>query len=546
MTTKKHLDFDKFPAYADLLELADHPYDLTLPEALSADRIASYRSRAAGYDLLYAAQRVDDQVLASLQDFADQSAVVDQFLGMKRGEIINSIEGHESENRRVLHTAMRDLFTDSASAPDATDKARGQLAKLHEFLAGLDNGTINNERGEPFTTMINIGIGGSDLGPRAVYLALAAFRKDGRKVEFIANVDPDDAAVVLARTDLSRTLVNVVSKSGSTLETLTNEELVKRAYEKAGLDPSRHFVSVTGENSPMDNPKRYLRSFHMYDFIGGRYSATSMVGGVSLGFAFGYDGFLEFLRGANAMDAAAEERNIRDNPPLLQALLGIWNRNFLGCETVAVLPYSQALVRFAAHLQQLDMESNGKSITRQGRTLGWKSGPIVWGEPGTNGQHAFYQLIHQGTTVVPVEFIGFRHSQHDEDLEIKGTISQEKLVANLLAQSLAMAVGQESDNPNRRFPGNRPNSVLVGDRLTPYAMGALLAFYEAKVVFQGFIWNINSFDQEGVQLGKVLANRLLAHFEGRRRNPGYNGAASDRTGWALLQAAGLLQADQEK
>ena len=435
--------------------------------------------------------------------------------------------------------AARIAGSTPAMSPAATVQAREQLAKLQEFLAELDSAQLTNEQGELFTDLLHIGIGGSDLGPRALYLALAAYRLPGRRVHFISNVDPDDAAAVLEGLDLSRTLVNVVSKSGITLETLTNEELVRAAFQRAGLDPARHFVAVTGQGSPMDNPARYLRSFYMFDYIGGRYSVTSMVGAVMLSFALGYDAFRQVLQGAQAFDVAAEERDIRRNIPLLLALLGIWNRNFLGCDSLAILPYSQALVRFTAHLQQCDMESNGKSITRQGATVSYPTGPIVWGEPGTNGQHAFYQLIHQGTTVVPVEFIGFRRSQFGEDMLIQGTTSHEKLLANLLAQSLALAVGRPHDNPNRFFAGNRPSSVLLADCLTPYTMGGLLALYEAKIVFQGFIWNINSFDQEGVQLGKLLATRLLQHFGGLRLGDA-NSGLQDSLGWSLLKAAGLI------
>jgi glucose-6-phosphate isomerase len=242
------------------------------------------------------------------------------------------------------------------------------------------------------------------------------------------------------------------------------------------------------------------------------------------------------------MDRAAEERDIRKNPALLLAVLGIWNHNFLGHQTVAVLPYSQGLLRFPAHLQQCDMESNGKSVNRDGEKVLHKTGPIVWGEPGTNGQHAFYQLLHQGTTVVPAEFIGFRHSQYAMDLEMEGTSSQQKLTANLLAQSLALASGRKDENPNRFFAGNRPSSILLADKLTPYTMGALLALYEAKIVLQGFIWNINSFDQEGVQLGKVLAGRFLKHMD-----IVHKGGARDTDrypeSWAMLEAAGILQGD---
>ena len=534
-----HVNLDQLPSHAALQARGSKPFDLTAPGALGARRIKDYICSMAGFDLLYGTQRVDEAVLDTLQNLADEAGVVEQFLAMKKGAVMNRIEGFESENRQVLHTATRDLFAATPLASEASAQAARELAKLERFLDELAGGVIVNSRGESFTAMVQVGIGGSDLGPRALYHALAAFRVSGRRVAFISNVDPDDAAGVLAELDLSRTLVNVVSKSGTTLETLTNEELVRQAYKDAGLDPRAHFVAVTGEGSPMDNPALYLRSFYMYDYIGGRYSATSMVGGVMLGFALGYDGFVEILRGAHEVDVAAEQRDIRKNIPLLLALLGIWNHNFLNCETLAVLPYSQGLVRFAAHLQQCDMESNGKSINRRGEKLAYQTGPIIWGEPGTNGQHAFYQLIHQGTTVIPVEFIGFRRSQYDRDLAVKESTSQEKLLANLLAQSLALATGQQHDNPNRRFPGNRPNSVLMGERLTPRSMGALLALYENKIAMQGFLWNINSFDQEGVQLGKKLATRLLGHFTGYRADAAYSGAQEDESGWAMLQAAVL-------
>ncbi|MGV1097788.1 glucose-6-phosphate isomerase [Thiovibrio sp. JS02] len=538
-------DFDKLPSFARLVQLAASPHDLTGAAGLTPARMRKYRCSAAGLDLLYATQRVDDTVLAALQQLADESGAVAQFLLMKGGAVLNRIEGQASEERQVLHTACRDIFAEPAAAAEASAQAKGELAKLAGFLDELASGAMVNAEGESFTDLVHVGIGGSDLGPRALYLALAAYRLPGRRVHFISNVDPDDAAAVLAGLDLKRTLVNVVSKSGTTLETLTNEELARKAFARAGLEPERHFLAVTGKGSPMDNPRRYLRSFHMFDSIGGRYSATSMVGAVMLGFALGRDNLLEILAGAHAMDLAAEEPEIRKNPALLLALLGIWNHNFLGHETLAILPYSQALIRFAAHLQQCDMESNGKSVTRQGRKLAWRSGPIVWGEPGTNGQHAFYQLIHQGTAVVPVEFIGFRASQYGEDLLVENTSSQEKLVANLIAQAIALATGQADANPNRSFAGNRPSSLLIADRLTPYSMGALLALYEAKVVFQGFVWNINSFDQEGVQLGKKLANRLLAHFAGLRGDSGYSGREGDPLGWAFLEAAGMV-ADEKR
>ena len=534
-------DLDRVAAHARLTELAKTPCDLSAPDCLTPERIEEYQCRAANIDLLYATQRINSPTLEALQQLADESEVIDQFLAMKKGAVLNRINGHESENRQVLHTACRDIFSSPAHAPEASKQATDELAKLHKFLGELESGALLNNKGETFTDLIHIGIGGSDLGPRALYIALDAHRLADRQVHFISNVDPDDAQAVLQGLDLSRTLVNVVSKSGSTLETLTNEELVRAAYKDAGLEPNHHFLSVTGTGSPMDNPDRYLRSFYMFDYIGGRYSATSMVGAVMLGFALGYDAVIEILRGANDMDRASEEREITSNPALMLALLCIWNHNYLDCETLAVLPYSQALLRFPAHLQQCEMESNGKSITRNGEPLRYPSAPILWGEPGTNGQHAFYQLIHQGTAIVPAEFIGFRQSQYEKDILIEGTTSQDKLLANLLAQSLALATGHADDNPNKRFAGNRPSSIIITDRLTPYSLGALLALYEAKIVMQGFLWNINSFDQEGVQLGKKLAIHLLEHIASHRTDRSYHGGDTDKTGWAMLKAAGLVE-----
>jgi glucose-6-phosphate isomerase len=243
---------------------------------------------------------------------------------------------------------------------------------------------------------------------------------------------------------------------------------------------------------------------------------TSMVGAVALAFTLGMDRLLDFLRGASSMDKIALKDNPKTNLPLLSALLSIWNRNFLGLPTVAMIPYSQPLFRFPAHLQQLEMESNGKRVDKTGHFVDFETGPIIWGEPGTNGQHSFFQLIHQGTTAVPLEMIGFCENQYKDDVVYHGTSSQEKLLANLFAQSLALATGQKSTNPNQFFPGNRPNRILLGQRLDPFTMGAILSYYEHKVAFQGFMWNINSFDQEGVQLGKILASKIIDQFAAKR------------------------------
>jgi glucose-6-phosphate isomerase len=503
MTAFRHLK-----SVIRLNELAEDPYDLTKEGAVTPKRIDSMLSEAVGFKLFYAMERVSEITLSTLSELAEEVEAVKKMAEMQNGEIVNFISGHESENRPALHTAMRDFFESrntSAHAKQASELAYKECEKLRAFLNEV-------EKKDQFTTMIQIGIGGSELGPKAVYLALEAFCKPQRCVHFLSNVDPDDGAHIFHQIDLEKTLVVVVSKSGSTLETLTNEQYAREKFKKSGLNPKNHFLAVTGKGSPMDDPQNYAASFYIWDSIGGRYSATSMVGGVILAFALGMDRFLEFLRGANAMDKIALKADPKANLPLLSALLGIWNRNFLTLPTTAIIPYSQALSRFPAHLQQLDMESNGKRINKKGQFVDFDTGPIVWGEPGTNGQHSFYQSIHQGTTVVPLELIGFRESQYYDDIEFQATTCQEKLLANLFAQSIALAIGQHNDNPNQFFPGNRPNRILFGSRLDPYTMGALLAYYEHKVVFQGFIWNINSFDQEGVQLGKKLALKIIDQF----------------------------------
>jgi glucose-6-phosphate isomerase len=247
----------------------------------------------------------------------------------------------------------------------------------------------------------------------------------------------------------------------------------------------------------------------MDDFIGGRYSSTSAVGGAVLSLAFGKSVFEDFLAGAAQADKAALEEDITKNAALMDAMIGVYERNVLGFPSTAVLPYSQALNRFPAHLQQLDMESNGKSVNREGEPMNYSTGPVIFGEPGTNGQHSFYQLLHQGTDIVPLQFIGFKESQIDFDLDYEGSLSQTKLKANLIAQIVAFAKGSDNDNPNKQFAGGRPSSLIYGDKLTPKTLGALLAHYENKVMFQGFCWNVNSFDQEGVQLGKKLTSQVL-------------------------------------
>lgn len=504
--------FEKSKAMRRLQTLAKHPFDLTDTSKMTPERLGRMVATGCGFRMLYGTQRVTDEVIEALWELALESRALDKMEAMQAGEVINYIEGHESENRRVLHTAMRDFFDKPHPAPaarQARDAAQAEYRKLEAFIAELD-------KSGRFTDLVCIGIGGSELGPKTLYFSLEAHAQPDRRVHFISNVDPDNAAQVLQGLDLKHTLVMTVSKSGSTLETKTNESLVREWFRHAGLKEKNHFICATGKGSPMDDPQNYWKCFYIWDYVGGRYCGTSMVGGVMLAFAFGMQVLTELLSGAHAMDLVARDRHLNNNPPLLAALLGVWNRNLLGYPTLAIIPYSQALNRFAAHIQQCDMESNGKHVDRLGRSVGFRTGPIIWGEPATNAQHSFFQLIHQGTDIIPLEFIGFRESQYGKDLEIEGTTSQEKLLSNLFAQALALATGQSSRNPNQEFEGNRPSTIILGKRLDPFSVGALLAFYEHKVAFQGFIWNINSFDQEGVQLGKVLASRLTGRFANKR------------------------------
>lgn len=503
--------FNEYESIQKLAKLAEDPIDLSKEGELSPKRVQEFSAKALGLALFYGTERVETDVMDALFELAKEANVIEKMQAMQNGDVINRIEGYESEERSVLHTAMRDFFdaqNPSEKASAATKLAYQELEKLKNFLDEIEK--------EAFTDIIQVGIGGSDLGPRSLYMSLKAFQKKGRNIHFISNVDPDDAADVLHKVNLSKTLVIVVSKSGTTLETLTNEELIRKKFLEFGLTPQNHLVAVTGKGSPMDDPSRYKASFYIWDYIGGRYSVTSMVGAVTLAFALGMDKLLEFLKGAHAMDQLALKPDPNENLPLLSALLGVWNRNFLKHQTCAMIPYSQAMLRFPAHLQQCDMESNGKRIDKIGQAVDFETGPVIWGEPGTNGQHSFYQLIHQGTNPVPVEFIGFKETQYEEDVEFKGTTSQEKLLSNLFAQSIGLATGQQSDNPNKVFPGNRPNRILLAKKCDPYTMGMILAYYENKVAFQGFLWNINSFDQEGVQLGKVLANKIIELFRKHR------------------------------
>ena len=478
-----------------------------------AERVKNYSiPMMDGLTYNYAAKAVDDKVLAALAKLAEEAQLIEKYESLYNGAVINT-----GEKRLVLHQLTRGQLGDDVVAEGVNKREFyvEQQQRIADFANKVHAGEITNAAGEKFTTVVQIGIGGSDLGPRAMYLALENWAKVNNKfkmeAKFISNVDPDDAAAVLNSIDVAHSIFILVSKSGTTLETLTNESFVKDALAKAGLDASKHMIAVTSETSPLAKSDDYLAAFFMDDYIGGRYSSTSAVGGAVLSLAFGPDVFAEFLAGAAEVDKAATNKDLLKNPEMLDALIGVYERNVLGYPSTAVLPYSQALSRFPAHLQQLDMESNGKSVNRFGEPVDYVTGPVIFGEPGTNGQHSFYQLLHQGTDIVPLQFIGFKNNQIGTDVVIQDSTSQQKLCANVAAQIVAFACGKEDENRNKNFEGGRPSSIIIGEQLTPKTLGALLAHFENKVMFQGFVWNVNSFDQEGVQLGKVLAKRVLAH-----------------------------------
>ena len=506
-------NLDTAHSFKELSEVAR----VNLAEAMTgekgAERVKKYNApMACGLTFNYAAKQVDDSVLEALAKLAKETELIEKFAALYNGEVVNT-----GEKRLVLHHMTRGQLGDAVTA-DGCDKRTfyvEQQDKIAEFANKVHAGDITNAAGEKFTTVVQIGIGGSDLGPRAMYLALENWAKVNNtfkmEAKFISNVDPDDAAAVLNTIDVEHSIFVLVSKSGTTLETLTNESFVKDALKNAGLDPAKHMIAVTSETSPLAKSDDYLAAFFMDDYIGGRFSSTSAVGGAVLSLAFGPEVFAQFLEGAAAMDATAKNENLLENPSMLDALIGVYERNVLGYQNTAVLPYSQALSRFPAHLQQLDMESNGKSVNRFGEAVNYQTGPVIFGEPGTNGQHSFYQLLHQGTDIVPLQFVGFKSNQMGRDVVIQDSTSQQKLCANVVAQIVAFACGKDNEDRNKYFEGGRPSSIIIGEKVEPKSLGALLAHFENKIMFQGFVWNVNSFDQEGVQLGKVLATRVLKH-----------------------------------
>ncbi|MEW6079810.1 MAG: glucose-6-phosphate isomerase [Thermodesulfobacteriota bacterium] len=499
---------------------------MTRPEMhlknLTADprRLEDFSLAGSGFFYDFSRQRVDQSVMDLLLELAGARKVTDQFRAMASGAVVNV-----TEKRAALHTAARDLSGKPLTADglDVTAEIRRVLEEIRAFSAAVHNGTVTGSTGKPFRHVVVIGIGGSYLGTECVARSLEAVADKGITLHFLANVDIHDFGRIAARIDPETTLWIVVSKTFTTAETMANANQARRFMEHRGLDPARHFVGVTSKGSPGDRPDDpgafpVMRAFHMFDFIGGRYSVTSAVGGLPLSLYLGYDRFEAFLRGANDMDVHCLSAPPEKNMPLIAALISIWNNNFLGYRCQAVIPYSSPLAELAPHIQQLYMESNGKAVTADGAPVEVPTGVIIFGEPGTNAQHSFFQLAHQGNPF-PVEFIGVITPQYGQYQEMsKGVTNHQELWANLISQPRALAEGKQSDDPHKCFSGNRPSSTIIVPDLSPAAIGRLIAFYEARTVYEAFIWGINPFDQFGVELGKVLADGLRKQMAEKNKN----------------------------
>ncbi len=482
--------------------------------AADPDRAARFTFEAGDLLVDLSKHLITTDVVDALVKVADRAGLRGRIEAMFAGDHINT-----TEDRAVLHTALRagpgDRFV--VDGEDAAAQVRSVLERMASFADRVRSGEWRGHTGREIRHVVNIGIGGSDLGPAMAYRALRPYVQPGLEAYFVSNVDPADLVSVLARIDLESTLFIVASKTFTTLETLSNARNARtRLIETLGDESAvaAHFVAVStnaGEVASFGIDPANM--FEFWDWVGGRYSMDSAIG-LSLMLTIGPQRFREMLDGFRAIDQHFRTAPFERNVPVLMGLIGIWYRNFLDLPTYAVLPYSQDLDRFPAYLQQLDMESNGKRVHRDGTVVDMNTGPIVWGEPGTNGQHAFYQLLHQGTTVVPADLIGFIEPGDDP-----GGM-HDLLIGNMLAQSEALAFGKTADEvaaagvahdlvPHRTFPGNRPTSVILAPGLTPSVLGQLIALYEHKVFVQGGIWGINSFDQWGVELGKALAGTII-------------------------------------
>ncbi|MDA3800112.1 MAG: glucose-6-phosphate isomerase [Kiritimatiellae bacterium] len=518
--TQERVKTTEFASWKNLEAHYANMQDKTIAELFKADskRGSELTIEAAGLFLDYSKNIITDETLDLFVKFAEEANLKQAIDDMFTGKIIN-----ETEGRAVLHTALRNRNNREilVDGKDVMPDVNAVLDSLADFSERVRSGQWKGFTGKKIDTVVNIGIGGSDLGPVMAYEALKPYSKRDIKLKFVSNIDGTHMAEALIDADPETTLFIVASKTFTTLETMTNA-MTARAWliDKLGNEDAveKHFVAVSTNAEEVSKfGIDTANMFGFWEWVGGRYSLTSAIG-LPVMLAIGSENFGKMLDGFFAMDRHFAESELKNNMPALMAFIGMWYNNFFGAGSYAVLPYDQYMSRFSAYLQQMDMESNGKRTDKQGRIVDIQTGPIVWGEPGTNGQHAFYQLIHQGTKLIPCDFIGFSKSHN------KLSDHHDKLMANFFAQTEALAFGKSSEEvaaegtkesliSHKTFPGNRPTNTMMAEELTPETLGALIALYEHKVFVQGVLFNVFSFDQWGVQLGKVLAMKILDELE---------------------------------
>lgn len=520
----------KLQAHADAMQQPEKHLRRLVDEP---GRLASFSKIGAGLFFDYSRQRLDQHALELLLAAAGELELLKRFERMCRAEKINV-----TEQRAVLHTAARTQQAEPISL-DGRDVA-SELAKVRNaiqtFSVQIHDGAITGSTGKPFRDVVVVGIGGSYLGTEFVATALSSGSQPRMRLHYLSNVDIHNFGDIAGSIDPEATLWVVISKSYTTAETMANLRQAEHFMRDKGLDPSRHIVTVTAKGSPGDDPaKPVLGTFHMFDYIGGRYSVTSAVGGLPLSLCFGYERYEQFLDGAAQMDQHARSASEGENLPLLAALITVWNTTYLKYQQQAIIPYAAPLRKLAPHVQQLNMESNGKAVDLSGTLLSEPAGTVIFGEPGTNAQHSFFQSAHQGRPF-PIDFIGVRSPQYTKtNVRSRGVTNHQELWINMVAQARALAVGQSSDDKARFFSGNRPSSCIVMDDLAPVNIGRLLSFYEARTVYEGFLWGINSFDQFGVQLGKTVASGLRDQIARRNQDPSHTFSDMDDISKAYLE-----------
>ena len=540
------MDITASAQWSELAKVYEDKKDLNLRElfAADADRARNFTFDAAGLHVDLSKNLIDGDIVKQLVEVAKAADLEARRDAMFAGEHINNTEG-----RAVLHTALRIPVEDdlSVDGQDVAADVHEVLGRMRDFATALRSGSWLGHTGHTIKKVVNIGIGGSDLGPAMAAKALRSYEVAGISAEFVSNVDPADMAATLDGLDAESTLFIIASKTFTTQETLTNAHAARRwLIEQFDGDESavaKHFVAVsTNAEKVAEFGIDTENMFPFWNWVGGRYSVDCAIG-LSLMCTIGPMDFMRFLEGFHAMDEHFRTTPLEENVPALMGLLGVWYTNFFGAQTHAVLPYSQDLGRFPAYLQQLTMESNGKSVRRDGTAVTVPStGEIYWGEPGTNGQHAFFQLMHQGTRLIPADFIGFARPKQDFPTADGSGSMHDLLMGNFFAQTKVLAFGKTAEEiaaegvdeavvPHKVMPGNRPTTTILAEELTPQTLGALIALYEHIVFTQGVIWDINSFDQWGVELGKQQANDLAPAVSGKEEAASGDQSTDELIGW---------------